>query len=58
MLQHEKASIEMFDYLVKSNDLGEEIKELDLIFIKEMIYGPLDTKTAQDTEVSHASRVV
>ena len=57
MLQHEKASTEMFDYLVKDNDLEKEMKEWkldlkkDLVFIKEMIYGPLDTEAAQDKGV-------
>ena len=57
MLQHEKASIEMFDHLVKDNKLEKEMKRWkldltkDLDFIKEMIYGPLDTKV---NEVSHA----
>ncbi|XP_073325862.1 deoxynucleoside triphosphate triphosphohydrolase SAMHD1-like [Pagrus major] len=58
--KHEKASIEMFDYLVKDNDLEKEMKKwklnptkddhleptTDLVFIKEMIGGPLDTTAA------------
>uniref|UniRef100_A0A671W516 HD domain-containing protein n=1 Tax=Sparus aurata TaxID=8175 RepID=A0A671W516_SPAAU len=52
--KHEEASIEVFDYLMKDNDLEKEMKEWkldltkDLVFIKEMIYGPLDTEAAQD----------
>uniref|UniRef100_A0A671W5L0 HD domain-containing protein n=1 Tax=Sparus aurata TaxID=8175 RepID=A0A671W5L0_SPAAU len=48
--KHEEASIEVFDYLMKDNDLEKEMKEWkldltkDLVFIKEMIYGPLDTE--------------
>ncbi|XP_073325854.1 deoxynucleoside triphosphate triphosphohydrolase SAMHD1-like [Pagrus major] len=52
--KHEKASIEMFDHLVKENDLEAEMKKWgldptkDLEFIREMIYGPLDTEDTQD----------
>ncbi|XP_030279053.1 deoxynucleoside triphosphate triphosphohydrolase SAMHD1-like [Sparus aurata] len=55
--KHEEASIEVFDYLMKDNDLEKEMKEWkldltkDLVFIKEMIYGPLDTEAAQDKGV-------
>ena len=54
MLQHEKASKEMFDYLVKDNKLEKEMKDWkldltkDLDFIKEMI----DPEKKQ-TPVSH-----
>ena len=57
MLQHEKASTEMFDYLVKDNDLEKEMKEwkldpkTDLDFINEMIDGPPDSEAAQDEGV-------
>ena len=57
LLQHEKASTEMFDYLVKDNDLEKEMKDWkldltkDLIFIKEMINGPLNAEAAQDEEI-------
>ncbi|XP_073325864.1 deoxynucleoside triphosphate triphosphohydrolase SAMHD1-like [Pagrus major] len=50
--KHEKASIEMFDYLVKDNDLERVMKDdhleptTDLVFMKEMIGGPLDTTAA------------
>ncbi|KAM8753761.1 deoxynucleoside triphosphate triphosphohydrolase SAMHD1-like [Acanthopagrus schlegelii] len=54
--KHEEASIEMFDYLVKDNKLEEEMKHWkldltkDLVFIKEMINGPLDAKAAEKKE--------
>ncbi|XP_036961527.1 deoxynucleoside triphosphate triphosphohydrolase SAMHD1-like isoform X2 [Acanthopagrus latus] len=57
MRKHEKASTEMFDYLVKDNDLEKEMKDWkldltkDLIFIKEMINGPLNAEAAQDEEI-------
>ncbi len=57
ILQHEKGSLDMFEHLVKENGLEEEMKkeyELspdDLVFIKEMIGGPLKTDAAQDQEV-------
>ncbi|XP_073325855.1 deoxynucleoside triphosphate triphosphohydrolase SAMHD1-like [Pagrus major] len=62
LLQHEKASIEMFDYLVKDNKVEEEMKKSgldptkDLDFIKEMIYGPLDTEVVQDNEWPYKGR--
>ena len=55
MLQHEKASIEMFEYLVKDNDLEKEMEDWkldltkDLVFIKEMI-----DPEKEITTVSHA----
>ncbi|XP_068997212.1 deoxynucleoside triphosphate triphosphohydrolase SAMHD1-like isoform X1 [Embiotoca jacksoni] len=54
--KHEKASLAMFDYLVKDNDLEPVMEEhgldlrVDLDFIKEQINGPLDTEAAQDKE--------
>lgn len=46
---HEKASIEMFDYLLAENpEVKRKLKEVggledqDFTFIKELIYGPLD----------------
>ena len=61
-MQHEKASLEMFDHLVEVNGLETEMQRYgldsvnDLVFIKEMLYKPLDTDSAQDTGdlVSHA----
>ncbi|KAI5095516.1 deoxynucleoside triphosphate triphosphohydrolase SAMHD1 [Silurus meridionalis] len=47
--KHEKASVEMFDHLVKMNNLEDVMKKYnlslpqDLIFIKEQIAGPLDS---------------
>uniref|UniRef100_A0A671W541 HD domain-containing protein n=1 Tax=Sparus aurata TaxID=8175 RepID=A0A671W541_SPAAU len=60
--KHEKASIEMFDYLVEVNGLKKEMEKWnlnltnDVVFIKEMIDGPLDTKTAQDKGWSYKGR--
>ena len=45
-LQHETASLAMFDYLVEDNDLKPVMEEYglvlpeDLVFIKEQIGGP------------------
>ncbi|XP_029912428.1 deoxynucleoside triphosphate triphosphohydrolase SAMHD1-like [Myripristis murdjan] len=50
LLQHEEASLAMFDYLVSDNSLEPVMEEHglvlpeDLIFIKEQIAGPLGTK--------------
>ncbi|ESO82808.1 hypothetical protein LOTGIDRAFT_61530, partial [Lottia gigantea] len=46
---HEKASIDMLEYMIEDNKLGGEfdeyeITDIDLIFIKELIYGPLENK--------------
>lgn len=46
---HEKSSLDMLDYLLKdySIDLKEfGLDENDLLFIKELIYGPLDKSTS------------
>ena len=54
-LQHEDASVEMFDHMVESNkDLKEMMEEYDMlpndvVFIKEMIKPP-----ASEKKVSHA----
>ena len=50
--QHEQASIDMFDYMIKVNDLmpffeQENLDETDLIFVKELIFGELN-KQASD----------
>ena len=53
-LQHETASLAMFDYLVKDNALEPVMEEHglvlpdDLIFIKEQIAGPLDSIDSPD----------
>ncbi|KAH9490948.1 SAM domain and HD [Bulinus truncatus] len=44
---HEKASLDMFDFMIQNNGLKEGVlkgvlDEKDILFIKEMIYGPLD----------------
>lgn len=52
-LQHEKASIDMFDYLVEDNGLKPMMEQHglvlpeDLDFIKEQIAGPLNTRADQ-----------
>lgn len=53
-LQHETASVQMFDHLVKENNLrpamkGYGLSPIDLDFIKEQIAGPLDSTDSQDT---------
>ncbi|XP_033117286.1 deoxynucleoside triphosphate triphosphohydrolase SAMHD1-like isoform X2 [Anneissia japonica] len=45
--KHEEASVKMFDYLIKENNLKEQfyahgLNDADMTFIKEQIYGPLD----------------
>ncbi|KAM8754342.1 deoxynucleoside triphosphate triphosphohydrolase SAMHD1-like [Acanthopagrus schlegelii] len=60
--KHEEASKAMFDYLVKDNKLEEEMKHWrldltkDLVFIKEMINGPLNAEAAQDNEWPYEGR--
>lgn len=57
MLQHENASVLMFDYLVTDNDLKPVMEQHglvlpeDLDFIKEQIAGPLNTAAAQGQKV-------
>ncbi|KAK3567733.1 hypothetical protein QTP86_024055, partial [Hemibagrus guttatus] len=53
-LQHENASVEMFDHLVKENNLLPLMKRyglstIDLVYIKEQIAGPLNPSASQDT---------
>lgn len=48
-LQHEKASVDMFDHLVKENNLKPmmekyNLSDTDLKFIKEQIAGPSGSK--------------
>ena len=45
--QHERASIEMFDYMIEANGLMPSFEhagldENDLILVKELIYGQLN----------------
>lgn len=58
-LQHEEASVKMFDHLVKDNDLmpamkkhGLELPE-DLVFIREQIVGPSNSDAGQTQKVKH-----
>ncbi|XP_068217832.1 deoxynucleoside triphosphate triphosphohydrolase SAMHD1-like, partial [Palaemon carinicauda] len=49
---HESASIQMFDHLLKANNLHGEFRKYDLedediIFIKELISGPTDSSIAE-----------
>ena len=56
-MQHENASLDMFDYLVKDNGLKPVMEQHglvlpeDLEFIKEQIAGPPDTNAAQGQKV-------
>ncbi|XP_059178799.1 deoxynucleoside triphosphate triphosphohydrolase SAMHD1-like isoform X2 [Physella acuta] len=57
--KHERASIDMFDFLIKENGLMEKdgklrkygLDETDILFIKELIYGPLDGKELKGREM-------
>ncbi|XP_066526366.1 deoxynucleoside triphosphate triphosphohydrolase SAMHD1 [Hoplias malabaricus] len=59
--KHEQASVQMFDHLVKENDLEPVMQRYglvlpdDLIFIKEQIAGPLDD-IASDREWPYKGR--
>ncbi|XP_034152046.1 deoxynucleoside triphosphate triphosphohydrolase SAMHD1 isoform X2 [Esox lucius] len=61
--RHEKASLDMFDYLVRVNNLKPVMVEHglvlpdDLVFIKELIYGPVDTN-AHNQEWQYEGRPV
>uniref|UniRef100_A0AAZ1XD57 HD/PDEase domain-containing protein n=1 Tax=Oreochromis aureus TaxID=47969 RepID=A0AAZ1XD57_OREAU len=58
IFQREKISVQMFDYLLTANNLHSSMKEYglnvdgqnksDLVFIKEMIGGPLNTTETQE----------
>ncbi|XP_062418113.1 deoxynucleoside triphosphate triphosphohydrolase SAMHD1-like [Pungitius pungitius] len=56
--KHEKASVDMFDHMVKVNDLEAEMKKKehglelpdDLYFIKELIAGPMDAEELKDPD--------
>lgn len=57
-LQHEMASVQMFDHLVKDNNLEPVMEKYglsnaDLNFIKEQIAGPLNSTDSQDTVESY-----
>lgn len=58
VLQHETASLAMFDYLVDDNGLKPVMQQHglvlpeDLDFIKEQIAGPLNTNTVKGKKVS------
>ncbi len=52
-LQHEQASVMMFDHLIKVNDLEKDFKEYglnekDILFIKEQIAGPKSKSQSPD----------
>lgn len=50
-IQHENASIDMFDHMIEENDLlssfhGANLKEPDLMFIKALIEGKVFVETS------------
>ena len=52
ILQHEEASVKMFDYMIESNNLKDVfedygLNEQDLTFIKEQIKGPIKNRSAE-----------
>ena len=56
-LQHEQGSVDMLDHLISSNNLWTAFEDYgltqtDLVFIKELIVGPLEPKEEEDSEVS------
>ena len=59
--QHEHASVAMFDHLLEENGLRPEFErfglmEVDVIFIKEQIAGPLESELCSQTVSSVSSR--
>lgn len=60
--KHEMASVQMFDHLVKVNDLEKVMEQHgltlpdDLIFIKEQIAGPLDASILDTTQWPYKGR--
>ena len=63
LTQHEDASVDMFDHLIRVNDLQSsfdqyDITATDLVFVKEQIAGPIDTEqcSSQMQSVSCYSR--
>lgn len=60
--KHEKASVTMFDHLVKANGLRPVMEQHglvldeDLVFIKEQIAGPLDTSATQTQKWPYKGR--
>ena len=60
ILQHEQASVAMFDHLIEVNKLKREfdqygITEKDLKFVKEQIAGPIDTEQCSSSEMQSVS---
>ena len=61
-LQHEQASVDMFDHMIETNNLKEVFEsfgldETDLIFIKEQIAGPLDSKKKVSRKINSLTSV-
>ena len=62
IIQHEGASVMMFEHLLKVNNLREELEkyglgETDIVFIKEQIAGPRQSEmSSQLSEVSDVVR--
>lgn len=59
IFKHEKASIKMIDYMIKENNLNKyldivDINQTDLIFIKEIIIGPLDSTEDANVRINAA----
>ncbi|XP_029995891.1 deoxynucleoside triphosphate triphosphohydrolase SAMHD1-like [Sphaeramia orbicularis] len=54
--KHEEASIAMFDHLMRENGLENELDEDDRVFIKEMIFGPLEPETSERKEWPYKGR--
>ena len=57
-MQHEQASVMMFEHLINANDLRKEFEkydldETDIVFIKEQIAGP--SKSEMSSQLSEVS---
>ncbi|XP_040911770.1 deoxynucleoside triphosphate triphosphohydrolase SAMHD1-like isoform X4 [Toxotes jaculatrix] len=53
--EHEQASVDLFEHLVRSNNLQEEMAQ-NMDFIKELIRGPLDAHVAEGNEWPYTGR--
>ena len=57
-LKHEKGSIDMFDHLVKQNNLEQAFEDqgltdIDMKFIKEIIKGPPSSTTGSEVRENY-----
>ena len=62
-MQHEDASVTMLDYLLEENELRPEfsrygLQEQDIVFIKEIIAGPLLDKEKEDEGIEEEEEEV